>query len=269
MATRVRAVTSGSLVLILAVCFGALQGRAQKQTDGSGAGLWKPFLTEAELNKIIDDEVTILKKELDKPKPDDKRIRASALVIALAAQDCKNAADLGQLTLLRDTALQITEAAGKLKMADLKIKADRIAKYKTLKTDPQSDLKPANLKKLVEELGDAMVVFDKTEKGGEGLERDLLILGQQKKPFTPAQMSDKQLILADKAALIAEVARAFDDLGKNQKKDWQKFTDEMRQGGIDLAAAIKAKNNKGMKTAINKLNSACFDCHGKFRDKDK
>jgi hypothetical protein len=169
---------------------------------------------------------------------------------------------------LQGGAWLLAKDAGTIESASAKHMVDQIANYKKRNGRPTLEKRrPVDIKKAVEELGDAMVVFDKTEKGGEGLERDLLILGQQKKPFTAAQMSDKHLLLANKAALIAEVARAFDDLAKNQKKDWLKWTDEMRQGAIDLAGAVKAKNNKGIKTAINKLNSACFDCHGKFRDK--
>jgi hypothetical protein len=262
--TFVRAGTAATFALILGLYF------VFAPVIGSGGkeGIWQPFLPEAELSKLVDDEVKIIQKELGKAKPDEKKIRASALVIALAAQDCKDRGEPGQLTMLRITALGLVQRAGKMELAEAKKSVERIVNYKKLEITAKPDLDHAiDLKKFVEELGDAMLVFEKTDKGGEGIERDLLILGMQKKPFTPAQMSDKLLIMADKAALIADVARAFDDLAKNQKKDWLKWTDEMRQGAIDLAGAVKAKNNKGIKTAINKLNSACFDCHGKFRDK--
>src|SRR2546425_12035156 len=72
---------------------------------GGKEGIWQPFLPEAELSKLVDDEVKIIQKELGKAKPDEKKIRASALVIALAAQDCKDRGEPGQLTMLRITAL--------------------------------------------------------------------------------------------------------------------------------------------------------------------
>ena len=257
--------TGGIICLIFGLSF-VLAARGGADA-GSKDEIWKPFLPEAELSKVVEDEVKIIQKELGKPKPDEKKIRASALVIALAAQDCKDRREPLQLTVLQSSAMLLVKNAGTYDSDSMKKVVERIANYTKQKSAPTAEPGRIDLKKFVEELGDAMVIFDKPDKGGEGLERDLLILGQRKKPFTPAEMSDKVLIMADKAALIAQVARAFDDLGKNQKTDWLKWSDQMRQGAIDLAGAVKAKNNKGMKTAVNKLYSACVDCHGKFRDK--
>ncbi len=267
MATYSRAVIAAILTLILGIYFLVAAGNGSAAGDKDG--LWKPFLTEAELSKIIDDEVQIIQKEFAKPKPDEKRVRASAFVIALAAQNCKDGGEPRQLAALRDSALKLAEAAGKMKMAEAKKEAGQIATYKKLQNG--AELKPVNLKKYVEELGDAMLVFERTEKGGEGIEKELVTLDTQRKPFAPDQMSDKLLLIAYKAALIAEVALAYDDLAKNQKKDWHNWTDDMRQGAIDLAEAVKSKKtkekSKEVKTAIKKLNSACFACHAKFRDK--
>jgi cytochrome c556 len=267
LATHARALTAGGLTLMLGVYFLAAAGNGT--AAGNKEGIWKPFLPEADLSKIIDDEVQIIQKELVKPKPDEKKVRASAFVIALASQNCKDGGEPRQLGPLRGSALKLAEAAGKMNLAEMKKEAKQIANYKKLQNG--DDLKPVDLKKYVEELGDAMLVFERTEKGGEGIEKELVTLDTQRKPFTPAQMSDKLLLIAYKAALIAEVAQAYDDLAKNQKKDWHNWTDDMRQGAIDLAEAVKSKKikekSKDVKTAIKKLNSACFACHAKFRDK--
>jgi hypothetical protein len=138
--------------------------------------------------------------------------------------------------------------------------ADSLANFKGSIAPPQTTMKSLDLK-------DAMDIFGLPTKGGEGIEKEYLILGQQRKPFTSSQLSDKLVMLAYKTALIAAVAKADEDAGQNKKKEWLRLTDDMRRSALDLAETAKAKKAKETKTALNKLNTSCNDCHAAFRDK--
>ena len=73
----------------LAVFFGFIP-LAVKPAAVSGAdddALWKPFLAESDFNKIVEGEVKLIQDEMKNPKADAKKIRGSAIVIALAAQN--------------------------------------------------------------------------------------------------------------------------------------------------------------------------------------
>jgi len=249
----------GALLAILALGF--------RPTTVSGAddeSLWKPFLAAGDFSQLVEGEVKIIQDELKKPKADAHKIRGSAIMIALAAQNNKEPTDPKQIATVRDTALKLS-AADKPKEA--KALTDSLANMKQLKADPQAKSEPADWRKQIEDLKDAMDVFGLPTKGGEGLERDLLILGQQRKPLSSAQMSDKLVMLAYKTALIADVAKAHQDQAQAKKKDWLRLTDEMRRSSLDLAENVKAKKAKETKTALSKLNASCNDCHTAFRDK--
>jgi hypothetical protein len=227
--------------------------------------LWKPFLTENDFHKLIESEARAAQDELAKPKPDAKRVRGSAILIALAAINLKDGADAKQAASIRDTAFKLAEASNKT--AEAKKLAGALAHYKEMKADPQANSGPVDIRKQIDDLKDAMDIFGLPTKGGEGIEKEYLILGQQRKPFSPAQLSDKVVLMAYKSALIASVARAHEDQGEKKKKEWLRLTDEMRQTSLEFADAVKAKKPKEAKTALNKLSASCNDCHAAFRDK--
>jgi hypothetical protein len=250
----------GALLATLALGF--------RPTTVSGAdddSLWKPFLAAGDFSQLVEGEIKIIQDELKKPKADAHKIRGSAIMIALAAQNNKEPSDPKQIATVRDTALKLSVASDKPK--EVKALVDSLANLKQLKADPQSKTEPVDWRKEIEELKDAMDIFGLPTKGGEGLERDLLIVSGQRKPLSPAQMSDKLVMLAYKTALIADVAKAHQDQAQAKKKDWLRLTDEMRHWSLDLAENVKAKKTKETKTALSKLNASCNDCHTAFRDK--
>jgi hypothetical protein len=142
-----------------------------------------------------------------------------------------------------------------------------LANFKQLKADPQAKTGSVDWRKQIEDLKDAMDIFGLPNKGGEGIEKEYLILGQQRKPFAAGQLSDKLVMMAYKTALIAEAAKAYEDAGQNKKKDWLRLTDDMRRASLEVAETAKTKKPKEVKTALNKLNTSCNDCHAGFRDK--
>jgi hypothetical protein len=227
--------------------------------------LWKPFLSDEDFAKLVQSEVKAIQDELAKPKPDEKKIRGSAIIIALAAQNNKGSGDPMHTATIRDTAFKLVEASKK--PAEAKKLSAMLANFKELKGDPQANTQPVDLKKQIEDLKDAMDIFGLPTKGGEGIEKEYLILGQQRKPFSAAQLSDKVVMMAYKTALIAEVARAHQDQANKKPKDWLRMTDDMRRASLEFADAARAKKAKETKSALNKLSASCNDCHAAFRDK--
>jgi len=227
--------------------------------------LWKPFLAESDYSKLLESEVKAIQEELGKPKVDAKKVRGSAIIVALAAMNLKEGGDAKQTATVRDTAFKLAQAADKT--AEAKKLAGALAHFKEMKADPQANSSPVDLRKQIDDLKDAMDVFGLPTKGGEGIEKEYLILGPQRKPFSPAQLSDKLVIMAYKTALIAEVAKAHQDAGEKKKKEWLHLTDEMRRASLEFADTVKAKKPKEAKTALTKLSASCNDCHAAFRDK--
>jgi len=250
--------------LVLAVILG-LPAAHRSAIGADDDALWKPFLAESDFHKLVENEVKAVQDELNKPKVDAKKIRGSAIIIALAAINLKDGADAKQAASIRDTAFKLAEASGKTPEA--KKLAGTLAHFKEMKPDPQANPGPVDLRKQIDDLKDAMDIFGLPTKGGEGIEKEYLILGQQKKPFSPAQLSDKLIMMAYKSALIADVARAHEDQGEKKKKEWLRLTDEMRRTSLEFADSVKAKKPKETKTALNKLSASCNDCHAAFRDK--
>jgi hypothetical protein len=253
----------GTLVVLLGII--PLGSRSAFVSGADEDSAWRPFLSQGDFDKLVESEVKMIQDELKKPKADAHKIRGSAILIALAAQNNKETSDPKQVVTIRETALKLFAGADKPKEA--KTLADSLANFKQLKADPQAKTGPVDWRKQIEDLKDAMDIFGLPNKGGEGIEKEYLILGQQRKPFSAAQLSDKLVMMAYKTALIAEAAKAHEDAGQNKKKEWLHLSDDMRRAAVDLAETTKAKKPKEVKTALNKLNTSCNDCHAAFRDK--
>jgi cytochrome c556 len=95
------------------------------------------------------------------------------------------------------------------------------------------------------------------------------VVNMAKRPLAPPELAKdaKHLVrLGYVNAAIAQIAEARADVdGKMDPKAWQKWSVDMRDSAIELAAAAQAMNPAGVKAAAKKLNTSCTDCHDKFR----
>ena len=134
----------------------------------------------------------------------------------------------------------------------------------------------------IEEVADLMHLYRPRNKGGmgwgakagtnpatDGLEKKI----QEFAKGVPANIADQvenNLEAAYWIAALTEVVHAKtpakDSGGGKTKKAWTGFTDEMRAAGNDLIKAAAAKDGKAMAKAANKINSACTNCHSKFKE---
>jgi hypothetical protein len=184
-------------------------------------------------------------------------------------------------------AIGLTVALGVVAAADDKEKKAALEKVVKLAGAVEKKDKAAvqglvnDLKKA--ELLDVMTALKLRKNGGlgigdkegavtpDGIEAKLI--GMAKKPMGKSEL-DKQAADLEKAAYvmagIADVAVHKCPVQKKQgEKDpaaWKKWCDEMRDGSLELAAALKKKDETAVKNAAAKVNSSCNNCHGIFRD---
>jgi hypothetical protein len=98
------------------------------------------------------------------------------------------------------------------------------------------------------------------------------IMGFSKKAPTKAAVTkdaDALMMMAYRAAAVAEIAlkkAPEKDMGEKKVKDWNTWATSMRDGSLELAEALKAKDPAKVKTAASKVYSSCSSCHGVFRD---
>ncbi len=132
------------------------------------------------------------------------------------------------------------------------------------------------------ELGDVMYLLLLRSKKGvgvgpepgkitpDGIEAKLINIG--KRPLPKAQIDKEGDAIARMALITAAVAEVAHvkapekNEGTKKRADWLMWAQEMRQASGQLNQAAKAKNPAGVKTAAAKVNSACNNCHGVFRD---
>jgi cytochrome c556 len=109
-----------------------------------------------------------------------------------------------------------------------------------------------------------------------------------RKPNSPDHIEQVLLKWGRTAPTVAEIkkdAAAFEQIGSRTaaialvaqqkpieqaatpkaRKDWDRWSREVQEGGLRLAAAIKAMNVEETKTVAAKTNKACYGCHEKFR----
>jgi hypothetical protein len=161
-----------------------------------------------------------------------------------------------------------------LKLADVMAKGDQDAATKQAQAIAKKIDEVSTVMDLMKPRGDGgLGVGTPGQFKHDGIEKELLELGKQKAPMTPAQMKEQGDALGrlgDHVAAIATVAKfkcpVQSKMGQKDPKDWKMWCDEMRQAALEFANAAKAKDAGKLKTVTLKLNSTCSSCHSVFRD---
>jgi hypothetical protein len=149
------------------------------------------------------------------------------------------------------------------------------------KSDKELATKAAALKKDGYELDSLMKVYKIKKSGGvgfgtsptdsSGIEAKLQELQRAKSRGVAAaklKSEGKDLIkLAYLNIAMAEIAKPhFPKVteGKN-KKDWDRWLDDQKEGAKELIEAIKKNDGKAAAKAADKMMNACTECHAVFR----
>jgi hypothetical protein len=188
-------------------------------------------------------------------------IAASILAALVAALWLSGTSTAGDSKALQDT---IDKIAGALQ------KGDQEGAKKQAET----------LAKKLDDIAEAMDLFKPRKKNGfgvgktpgainpDGIEQMLLKIGRD----APAAGTLKK----DGAALeemgyriaalgLIAAAKGAPKTAKGTPKDWNGWSNDTVKGGLDVAAAAKAKGGADVKSAASKLNNACNSCHTVFR----
>lgn len=153
------------------------------------------------------------------------------------------------------------------------IKAGKLADAKKIAVDSA---------KLIEETSEIMHLYRPRSKGGlgwgskqganpatDGLEKKIQEFAKGV-PVTIAMQSENNLEAAAQLAAMTELVLAKtptkDAAGGKTKKAWVGFTEDMREGITAFEKAAAKKDNIAMAKAASKINSACVNCHSKFKD---
>lgn len=164
---------------------------------------------------------------------------------------------------------------------DLKAAIQKIAAAFDKKDASDAKKLSAEVAKNVKDFEDVMHLFAlRTKKGlgvggkpgaiaPDGIEKKVEALADKGLPADKlATEADGLARMGNDIAAIGEVSLAkkpAKDEGKKKVNDWVKWSTDMRDAGLELAAAVKAKDAAALKKAADKANTSCTKCHDAFR----
>jgi hypothetical protein len=273
--------SAGGVGLLVAVWVAAVASH-------SGAQDTKAVLPDGAASKMIETDIAFLEKALEKkPKAAEiATIKATALLIALNAQNSMSGTDATKMAALRASALDLAKAAntdsGKFADADYMATKKAFTELKAGK-GAAADMAPIPVAKMTEASGvdldwlmrgaykpPAKVGPIDTDKAGRQVEKNIKDMAAKKKPVDVAMATDA----ANRSIVVGEftLAMPHEDAKKNpaKMKQWEEFTKEMIKVGKEVAAegTKGAKADKGeLQKRLSKLDGTCVACHEVFKAK--
>jgi hypothetical protein len=188
-----------------------------------------------------------------------------------SAADKKDTKDSPMAAEARETVVKMAGSVDKKDMDEMKKQATTLAKKLAEADEGYQGLEPVmNLLKL-RKMGGLGVGPKEGVYDPDGIEAKVIALAKLKlKPADITKQADDIAQLAQVLTVVAQIAderKPTKKMGDKDPKDWQKWTNEMRDSSIDLAAAIKKANPdpKEINDISKKLNASCSDCHAKFK----
>ncbi len=215
--------------------------------------------------KMIDGDIAFLQKGLAKA-PDKAAVptlKATAMIIALYAQNNLTGDDAAAMAALRAQALKVVEAIAK---KDFKAASTEAGK---LKSPPAStDTKALKLHELHKfELSEVMSAFRNAPRG-LNIEKDIREQAKAKAPDAKlsGEVAAHSILLGEfMSAMPSEKAAA----NPANKKKWDGYTSDMTKLAKDIVDE-SAKGDKAdkalVKSKLSKLDGSCTACHNEFRE---
>lgn len=276
-----RLVLSVGVLLALILLLGAHAGANGKADD---AAIWKPVLPEADFKPLVEQAVKGIQEELSAGSPSAKaanKARGLAVLIAVYAQSSMNrpGANAGSLAAVRDAAVKLADTIQQKKFADAAKQAEALLKadggpakpslVALHKLSEREDLTTITMQLFAVRTKGGLGLGSRPAKNVDGIEARFVALGR--KPLDPADLAKQADEIAHAAyatAMLAEITHALapeKDDGKKKRADWITWSEQMRDAGVQLAEAARAKNPKDVRAAASKLNASCASCHDTYR----
>jgi hypothetical protein len=275
MRTAIRCLTIALVVLIVSICLLSGPGSAVGADDKALA----TALPEAQYKALVQRALDSAQKGLQgiqdpatkekQKKSLLKQARGAAVMIAAYAQQSQTSANAAERAALRDAALRLAATLKEGKYADAQKQLEGLKSPP--KPDPKADPKPVDLLQHTD-VHEIMKQFSPL-LGGVKLERELIrdYLDDSKDKTLPAKaLNDDYLALVYQTLVIGELIKNHTPKPKAGKgpRDWAQYNREMQDGLTALAEAVKKKDGKAAFAALNKVDTACVQCHKPFRDAD-
>jgi hypothetical protein len=245
---------------------------------GEGKGkVWEPVIPEDAYQELVQRAARTIQDEID-AQGKKAKARAQATAVRAAAYSLSAKGDKGNLIAVRENALRVARMIRDSK--DLG-EAKRLAKALPQAKAAGPGLVPDFPKSL--DLADLMHLYRQKQKGGEGIAEAL----QSTRPLKNTNgVEDKVTYLAKKALKPAVLGKESKELallsyqlaadgsltaafakeeGKERAAEWQKYALAQRDAGVRLAEAATKKDAAAVHQAATALESACTQCHDKFR----
>jgi cytochrome c556 len=160
---------------------------------------------------------------------------------------------------------------------EIKAAQDAVVKLSGMKHDEAQKAAEAMAKK--HDLGHVMYIFKPRDKKGigvgpkgkgDGIELKLNSLSKRAlAKMELAKQSNDLVRMTEITRAVSELVPHYAPKEKKAGKDpanWKKYADEMREGSLDLAKAVKGGDPKVVHKAAARLNDSCTNCHSEFRD---
>jgi hypothetical protein len=242
------------------------------------ASIWKPIIPAREFNPLVDQVSQALRQPLDalvrgRLKDDERRrltepARGLALLIAAWAQStAAEGEEARRHAAVRDAALRLERA---LNEGDAAAARKLLEELPSSRGDAQTKTVPVPLSDAEgrpEVIRVSMFLTRPRDRGGLGLEGTLN--GLARSGNTRGTKPEETARIGYLVAALAQMNQSAAPLKKEGDKDpadWRRFTDEMREAGLELARAAAANDSAGVRTAAARTNGSCLNCHRVFRD---
>jgi hypothetical protein len=89
-------------------------------------------------------------------------------------------------------------------------------------------------------------------------------------PAELEEQGDALVRMAEVTAAVAEVTRQKCEVqrktGRLDPKDWERWSDGVRQSSLELAEAVRARDPDRVKAVAARLSANCTSCHRIFRE---
>lgn len=104
----------------------------------------------------------------------------------------------------------------------------------------------------------------------DGIEKKIEVLAR--KPLSPSELTAEAPAIEQAAYVAAAIALVIHDKcpvqakeGNKDPNDWKRWSDDMDNFSMKLAAAAKARDPAGIQKAADQLDGTCKSCHAPFK----
>lgn len=227
---------------------------------------WSELMPEPVFTKIMEESVKTLQEKTRSPSEFNRQAKsvtneAYSLILLAEVARRANEGDMAQKAVFISTTAKELAAAAKSKDLETSKKlVTALAGFKKVKEETKPLKEPLQELVPVHNLMEQVEVVNKEMKKYRRMKEADLKAKNKSEEVT----RNTYRLTAYSVGITAHVPDKDIPKGKS-KEDWLKATEDLRKATLEIAAAAKAKNQKNLRDAIDKMDRACTKCHDDFR----